>query len=85
MNVENFVYDQLYGRDSLGVWTLAVEFLDELTGNSTEDDDIEILEAATAHFKKKIDNYDPTPVEQWEVTEGTSARERHETMIRNLP
>ena len=31
------------------------------------------------------DNYDPTPVHQHEVTEGTSERERWDTMIRNLP
>ena len=33
-----------------------------------------------------VDNqYDPTPMEQWEVTEGSGEKERFETMLRQLP
>ena len=39
-------------------------------------------ESTEAHFNK---DYDPTPVEQWEVTEGVSEKERFAKMLRDLP
>ena len=50
-----------------------------------EDEDINLLGYACMVCDELCDDqYDPTPMEQWEVTEGTSERERHEVMIKNL-
>lgn len=84
MNVEEFIETELSRRDSRGIWFLAADFLNALVGYCTDDDDIGLLETSAKYFEDRIDNYDPTPMHQWEVTEGISERERWEMMLKKM-